>query len=128
MLSTVSLAATLEVNVRTRLPDMVADGNNYSGPLIDIMEAAAERTGNKINWVKAPFKRALEDMKVGTVDFVPRTFYREDRKAFTHYLDPVGFQEKSIVFFTKKGNEGKVKTYADLANVSIGTKRGSVFL
>jgi polar amino acid transport system substrate-binding protein len=53
--------------------------------------------------------------------------YREDRKLFAHYLDPVGFQEKEIVFFTKKGNKDLVKTYDDLSKVSIGVKRGTVF-
>jgi polar amino acid transport system substrate-binding protein len=127
LLSSVSFAATLDVNARNRPPDFNVEGSNYSGPLKDIMELAAERSGHSINWVPAPFKRSLEDMKVGSLDFSPRTFYREDRTAFLHYLDPVGFQEKDIVFFTKKGGENMVKTYADLAKVSIGVKRGTVF-
>jgi polar amino acid transport system substrate-binding protein len=72
LMSAVTFAATLEVNVRNRLPDMVVAGDKYSGPLIDIMETAAERSGNKINWVQASFKRAIEDMKSGVIDFVPR--------------------------------------------------------
>ncbi len=127
LISGATFAATIEVNVRNRPPDLNVDNGKYSGPLKDILEKAAERAGHSVNWVEAPFKRAYEDAKSGRIDLVPRTFYRESRKTEVHYLDPVGYQEKDIVFFVKKGKENVVKSYDDLKNVSIGVKRGSAF-
>lgn len=126
-LSGISFAATFDAHIRNRPPELTVNGSEYGGPLKDIIDLAAERSGHSVRWAAAPFKRSIEDLKGGNVDFVPRTFMREERKQFAHFLDPVGYQEKTVVFFVKKGSEAMVERYEDLAKVSIGVKRGTVY-
>lgn len=100
--SGISLAATLDVHIRNRPPDLILYNDEQSGPLKEILQVAARRSGHYIRWIPASFKRSLEDLKTASVDIVPRTFMREERKEFIHYLDPIGFQQRDVVFFVKK--------------------------
>ncbi len=49
---------------RNRPPQMVVDGDKFSGPLKDILEEASSKIGYTVKWRKAPFKRSLEGLKM----------------------------------------------------------------
>lgn len=127
IISGAASAETIEANLRNRPPDLNLNNGKGSGPLKDILEIAASRIGAEVDWIEGPFKKGLEDLRSGRLDLVPRTFMREDRKAFLHYLRPIGFQEKSIVFFVNKGKESILSSYDDLYKLKVGVKRGTVF-
>lgn len=123
----VSAESVLRVNLRNRPPDIHLKDGGGSGPLKEILEKAASRIDTEIQWIEGPFKRGLEDMRNGKIDLVPRTFFRKDRLEFTHYLKPIGYQKKEIVFFVKKGRESVLKNYDDLYKIDVGVKRGTVY-
>ena len=117
-----------KADFRQRPPLMVIDDNsNLSGPLKTILEEAAGNIGYTVEWRIAPFKRSLGEVKVGSVDIVPR--YRENtkRKSFTNYLGPIGYQVRETLFVVSKNSGVAVKSYEDLQKYEIGVKRGTYY-
>ncbi|WP_245597630.1 substrate-binding periplasmic protein [Psychromonas aquimarina] len=118
---------TLRADFRHRPPEMVVSGNQFSGPLKEIIEQAADKTGYKIKWRKAPFIRSLKGVKEGSVDILPRTVRNEAREKFIAFLGPIGYQNKDIIFLVKKGNEDLINHYEDLYGLKIAVKRGTAY-
>ncbi|CAH0537337.1 substrate-binding periplasmic protein [Vibrio marisflavi] len=112
---------------RNRPPQMVVDGDKFSGPLKDILEEASSKIGYTVKWRKAPFKRSLEGLKNGSVDIVPRYRKTPDREVFTNYLGPIGYQERNVKFVVLKSNKDIIKTYDDLKKYKVGVKRGTSY-
>ncbi|MBF0446967.1 MAG: ABC transporter substrate-binding protein [Magnetococcales bacterium] len=113
----------LTADFRPRPPEMVvAEGEQISGPLKDILEEAAVRHGYKLRWRVAPFPQSLYDLKTGHVDIVPRVIHTKQRESFVQYLGPIGYQNKDIHFLVHKGQEGTIRSYDDLRSKAIGVK------
>jgi polar amino acid transport system substrate-binding protein len=114
---------------RAQPPEITIDDKNghFSGPLIDILNEAAQKIGYKIKWYKDDFKNSYECLKKGCVDIVPRVILNKERKAFVHYLGPIGFQQKNIYFLTRKGKEDRIRSYEDLYPLKIGIKKHVVY-
>ena len=114
---------------RPRPPEMTIDdkNNHFSGPLIDILNEAAQKIGYKVQWYVDDFKNSYECLKKGCVDIVPRVILTRERKEFVHYLGPIGYQQKNIYFLTNKGKESRISTYEDLYSFSIGVKKHAAY-
>ncbi|MFO7749268.1 MAG: transporter substrate-binding domain-containing protein [Desulfobacteraceae bacterium] len=117
----------LHGDFRQRPPEMVIQGKNLSGPLKEIIEEAAQKIGFIVQWRIAPFARSLNALKDGKVDIVPRTLRNEKRESFVHYLGPIGYQQKDILFLVNRGEENRIKAYEDLKGLTIGVKRETAY-
>lgn len=122
-------APVLQADFRPRPPEMFVDAETgrVSGPLVAILEDAAASIGYRVNWRVAPFPRSLQDMRSGHTDIVPRVIDSAERRAFIHFLGPIGWQQGDILFLVRKGEEQRIRSYADLAATSIGIKRGTLY-
>jgi len=113
----------LIAHFRHRPPEMVIEhGKQFKGPLKDIIEEAASKSGFNISWFNENFDVSYECLKKGCVDIVPRLILNDERKAFTNYLGPIGRQQKNILFLVQKGKENLISKYEDLEGLLIGTK------
>ena len=117
----------LTADFRHRPPEMVVEGQRFSGPLKEIIEEAAGKVGYKVNWRLAPFSRSLHGLKSGDVDIVPRTIRNEEREIFVSYLGPIAYQQKDIMFLVKKGKENIIREYEDLHDFTVGVKRKTAY-
>lgn len=126
---TIALAAgnVFNADFRNRPPQMVVDGDKFSGPLKDILEEASGKIGYTVKWRKAPFKRSLEGLKNGSVDIVPRYRKTPDREVFSNYLGPIGYQERAVRFVVLKENKDIIQSFEDLQKYKVGVKRGTSY-
>lgn len=114
---------------RPRPPEMIIDekSGHFSGPLIDILNEAAEKIGFKISWYRDDFKNSYLCLQKGCVDIVPRVILTKERKAFVHYLGPIAHQQKNIYFLVHKNQEKLIRAYEDLYALSIGVKQHAAY-
>ncbi len=119
----------LEADYRQRPPEMMINEKTgaFSGPLIDVLNLAAAEVGLTVNWQNHYFKRSYSRLIRGNVDIVPRVIQKEDRKSFVKYFDPIGYQQKNIVFIVRKGKESLIEKYEDLYKITVGVKKGTVY-
>jgi len=118
-----------EADYRQRPPEMVIDEHtgDFLGPLIDILNMAAAEIGMTVKWQQNYFKRSYSRLIRGSVDIVPRVLYNEERKQFVKYFDPIGYQQKNIVFIVNKGKEALIEKYDDLYKITVGVKKGTAY-
>lgn len=117
----------LRVDYRDRPPEMQRQDGKPVGPLITVLETAAERVGVSLEWRHAPFVRSLNDLRNGRVDFVPRVVYTAERKSYVHFLPAIGTQRKSVRFVVMPGQERSIRHYGDLYGKVVGAKRGTAY-
>ena len=119
----------LEADYRQRPPEMVVDeeSGTFTGPLIDILNMAAAEIGMTVKWQQEYFKRSYSRLIRGNVDIVPRVIFKESRKKYVQFFDPIGYQEKNIVFIVRKGKEKLIRKYEDLYKISVGVKKGTAY-
>lgn len=118
---------TLIAHFRQRPPEMVLDGERMYGPLKDILEEAVDTLGYRLDWRYTPFARSKMELEHGFVDLVPRVFRTTGREAYIHFLGPIGYQRKDILFLVRKGREGSISRYEDLRDKMIAVKRGTYY-
>ncbi|MCP4348701.1 MAG: ABC transporter substrate-binding protein [Desulfobacterales bacterium] len=117
----------LTVNVRHRPPEMVINGSERSGPLLDIIEEAASRIGFKVKYAVRHFKSSMNLISKGHPDILPRTFWTKERKEIIDYLGPIGYQDKPVLFLVKPGKENTVNSFSDLEKLEVGMKKGAFY-
>lgn len=117
----------LFADFRHRPPEMLLIDGQRSGPLKVILEEAARSIGYKIKWRNAHFARSLKDIEKGSIDIIPRMIRNSEREKFAHYLGPIGYQKKDILFLVKKGQENLINGYDDLKNLQIEVKRKTAY-
>jgi polar amino acid transport system substrate-binding protein len=119
----------LIVNIRQRPPEMVVEGDKYSGPLLDVIKEAAQKVGYDVKFVDRQFEASITLLQQGdeSVQIIPRTMCTEERAALVDFIGPIGYLNTDVVFLVKPGQEDTIKTFDDLKKVKVGTKRGSFF-
>ncbi|MBF0165278.1 MAG: transporter substrate-binding domain-containing protein, partial [Magnetococcales bacterium] len=117
----------LHADLRHRPPEMIVDGVFLGGPLKDLLDEAATRSGWKVEWHAIPFPESLERLKKGSVDVVPRVIRTPEREPFVQFLGPVSSQRKDILFMVPKGREASITDYEDLAGKRIGIKKDTAY-
>jgi len=120
-------AETINADFRHRPPEMIIDGKKKSGPLIEILEIATRKLGHTIQWRDATFPTSIRDLEDGTLDILPRTLRTKRRDLFINYLGPIGYQDKTIHFLVKKGEENLINSYDDLKKLKIGVRRKTAY-
>lgn len=117
----------LRVDFRERTPEMRVVDGLPSGPLVSVLETAAQRVGVELHWRQAPFLRSLDDLRSGRVDLVPRVQLTEQRREYIHFLPSIGNQQLNILFVIRPGEEGRLSRYEDLYQLTLGVKRGTAY-
>lgn len=117
----------LIVDIRHRPPEMNVEGKKYSGPLLDIIEAAAHRIGYQVKYQVRQFQGSLRYLERGKIDILPRTICTQERAAVIDYLGPIGYEQKEILFLVKQGKEASIQRFEDLKHLTVGVKRGTVY-
>lgn len=128
LLSGPALSETLTADFRHRPPEMVIDPatRQFSGPLKEVIEQAAEKLGMDVKWRVVPFIRSLYNLRNNKTDIVPRVIRTKEREAFIRYVGPITVQRRDIKFVTLTDGPA-IETYTDLSSVRIGVKRGTVY-
>lgn len=109
-----------------RLVSSVAEENKES-PDAQIIQAIARRLDASLVIRYAPFKRRLQLMKDGKIDFIPGLLKGPEREAYIHYL-PIPYKERSdTVFIVRQGKRSLIQAYEDLNGLRIGTTLGSQY-
>jgi polar amino acid transport system substrate-binding protein len=111
---------------RMALVSSVAE-ENKDGPDAQIIKAIAHKLQAKLILRYAPFKRRLQLMKSGEIDFMIGLLKTSQRERFIHYLLPAYKSRSDTVFFVPKGKATKVLRYEDLYRLKIGTTFGSKY-
>lgn len=117
----------LRVDFRERTPEMRVVDGLPSGPLVSVLETAAQRVGVELHWRQAPFLRSLDDLRTGRIDLVPRVLMTEARRAYIHYLPSIGNQPLHVRFVVRPGQEARLSRYEDLYELALGGKRGTAY-
>lgn len=125
LLPVLAQADTLRVDLRDRPPEMWSIDGRPTGPLVKVLEVAAERAGLQLEWRYAPFARSLADLREGRIDVVPRVLPDPERDHYLHYLPSIGTQDKQILFTIRPTQ--RVERYEDLAPLRIGVKRSTLY-
>ena len=118
---------TLVVDVRQRPPEMIVDGESWSGPLIDIIEEAVRRAGYEVKFQFRQFQGSLRYLERGKIDILPRAICTQERTQFMDFLGPIGYEQKEILFLVKPGKEDSIRKFDDLKHLTVGVKRGTVY-
>jgi polar amino acid transport system substrate-binding protein len=98
----------------------------YEGIDYDLINEIEKRYNKKIKIIKTPWARSLINMRNGKLDGMTGVAKREEREEFLHYISPP-YYTCSTVFYVKKGNANKIKTYDDLKNYQIGQVDNSAY-
>ena len=120
-------AEDIQGEFRARPPEMKVENGKFSGPIKDVIEQAVATAGLTISWSEVPFARSLKELQDGDRVLVPRFNRTSDREAYSIFLGPIAVQKRQILFAVHKGDEHRIKSYGDLAALSIGTKRGTAY-
>ena len=96
-----------------------------NGPDAEILKAIAEKMDAKLEIRHAPFKRRLQLMKDGKIDFMSGLLKSPERENYIHFISPPYKERSDTVFFLSKGKPSFLKKYEDLYALKIGTNLGS---
>lgn len=120
-------AEDIQGHFRPRPPEMTIENGKFSGPIKDVIEEALQKAGLTITWSDVPFARSLKQLQDGDSILVPRYNRTPDREAYSLFLGPIAVQKRQIRFAVRQGDEHRIKSYADLAPLSVGVKRGTAY-
>jgi polar amino acid transport system substrate-binding protein len=105
-------------------PFKYKEDGEYKGIDVLLMNDIAESLGVKIEYVECPFKRCLELMKSGRIDFMTAIGMRDDRKDYVDFIFPPYNEKNAKVLYFKKGSAVKIDKFEDMYKYSIGVKNG----
>ena len=100
---------------------------NKDGPDVLILKAIADRLNVKLKIKLAPFKRRLQLMKDGEIDFMSGLLRNAEREAYIYYVSPPYKERSDTVFFLPRGKRSSLNDYQDLYAMKIGTNLGSSY-
>jgi polar amino acid transport system substrate-binding protein len=124
--SSLCLASEKTLNiVADNYPPYYGEDLPNGGVLTEIIVEAFRRTGYelKIKWV--PWKRAVEGAKAGKYDGIYTLWYREERKAWFAYSDPIP-PASETGFYKSRKEDISFQNFEDLKAYTIGVGRGYV--
>lgn len=96
--------------------------NKPHGIDVEIMHELSQRSGVAFDIQLVPFKRLIENLKVGATDLGMAVLRNPEREAFALYSGVL--HNSTYVLFTNKGREFRFETLEHLRGKSIGRVRG----
>ena len=100
------------------------------GIVVDIINEAYALEGIKVKWKWRPWKRAMQEVKLGETDGTPIWTRQEKRKEFFYYSDPLVYSGRSVFWALKsfqlpKSYDPKIFNYEVLKGLRLGGIRGN---
>jgi polar amino acid transport system substrate-binding protein len=105
-------------------PFKYVENGTYQGIDVLLMKEIAKRLGLTLKYYECPFKRCLELMKTGGIDFMTAIGLRDDRKDFVDFVFPPYNEKNAKVLYLRKNSGVSIKVFEDLYKYSIGVKNG----
>jgi polar amino acid transport system substrate-binding protein len=96
-----------------------------NGIVAQIMKRVAVELGINLNFRQAPFARRMNWIATGEIDIMGGLLKTQAREAYIYYISPPYVKRNRKVFYVRKGEEDRIREYADLHGLNIGTKIGS---
>lgn len=98
---------------------------NRDGPDAKLIKAIADKLNSDLKFKFAPFKRRLQLMKDGDIDFMSGLLKTAEREKYIYYVYPPYKERSDTVFFLPRGKRARLQKYDDLYAMKIGTNHGS---
>ena len=108
-------------------PWILTVNDSISGVYPAIMKELAKRTGRTAKFQALPLARAEAMLKIGSIDLIIGLKDTEERKAFLHFLDTPYRYSSSKIFYVRKGEGNRLRSYEDLYVLKVGTQRGTKY-
>jgi polar amino acid transport system substrate-binding protein len=116
---------TIQVSFNPYPPAVTVDADgNPQGYDIRLLELLAERLGLRIEYHHYPFSRGLRLMESGEIDMMIGVLRRPEREKYLFFVQPPYQKSVSTAFYVRKGEEGRIRSHADLYGLKIGTGIG----
>jgi len=106
-----------------RIVSRAAGGAQYSGIYVDILAAAAARTGLALRFIEVPYARAFAMMAGGEGDVMLGPNRTAERERYLLYLEPALPAEPKV--FVTRAEGPALARYDDLRGLRIATLRGA---
>lgn len=105
-------------------PYFFQEGNPQTGTIRDIFTAITQETGDSVEYVRVPFKRALRQFENGDIDIEPMSnpAWRKDSTVPGVYSLPFTTAESVVLF--RQGKQVVVHSPEDLLGKTIGIIQG----
>lgn len=99
---------------------------SVSGLDVVLAQEICRRTGDKLEFIQAPWVRCLELMKSGQVDLLSSAFKTAERESYMEYLSLPYLERLPVSFYYLKNSGIQIRNYEDLQKVgTIGKLRGA---
>ncbi|MCG6201546.1 substrate-binding periplasmic protein [Psychromonas antarctica] len=81
-------------------PYFFKEGDSRTGTIRDIFTAITQETGDSVEYIRVPFKRALRQFETGKIDIEPMTnpIWRQSSSVMGNYSIPFSVSEEIILF------------------------------
>ncbi|OZG71396.1 amino acid ABC transporter substrate-binding protein [Hahella sp. CCB-MM4] len=107
-------------------PFRILNEESYSGIDFDLWTRLADALELKIDYVRCPWIRCLKMMEDGNVDAMGGLALRPERAVYMEYLKPP-YYRCSTVFYVRKGERQRIRSYQDLYQIDVGIVSGSAY-
>lgn len=97
------------------------------GVLPRIMQRVAEKLDIDLEMQYAPFARRLAFMKSGEIDIMGGLLKHESRESYIYFVSTPYVKTCRKMFFVRKGEADRIRSYDDLYGLEIGTKIDSKY-
>ncbi|NRB39486.1 MAG: transporter substrate-binding domain-containing protein [Pseudomonadales bacterium] len=105
-------------------PVMIIADKSYTGISVETLQFIAEKLAWQIEYVHCPRKRCFRLMELGLIDIMTGVIKSTEREEYLYFVEPPIIFESPIVFYFPKGRGIRLKNYADLSKLNIGTVIG----
>jgi polar amino acid transport system substrate-binding protein len=121
-----SSAETFRVMLHTGSfpPYFFEEGDSRTGTIRDIFTAITQDTGDSVEYIRVPFKRALRQFEIGAIDIEPMTnpIWRQSSSIQGIYSIPFAVSEEVILF--RQDKYITVHSPEDLLDKTVGVIKG----
>ena len=122
----ISSADTFRVMLHTGSfpPYFFEEGDSRTGTIRDVFAAITQETGDSVEYIRVPFKRALRMFETGKIDIEPMTnpAWRKSSSVQGSYSIPFSVSEEVILF--RQGQYITVHSPEDLLGKTVGVIKG----
>lgn len=113
----------VEIHARHRPPDMfVDDSGMVSGPLVNIVNRAAEIAGVEPVWLVRPMANSLGALEKGSDIVVPRIYRAPEREGYVLFHGPFNSITKKVQFVYDTRRPVELIELADLFGLHLGMR------
>lgn len=106
-------------------PWKIVEEGRIDGINVKLTRTLLQQIDLNARFIVRPWKRELKMMEKGSADLMSGLLKTPEREKYMIFLEPP-YKKKSIKsFFVRKGESGRIREYADLTGLLIGTTLGT---